>query len=48
MNIPTIVSGIYGMNNPGIPFMDNWWFPFALTVFGMIVTWWILKRKDMI
>ncbi len=48
MTIPTIVSGIYGMNNPGIPGMEEWWIPFIAMVVGMVVTWWILKRKDMI
>jgi len=48
MTIPTIVSGIYGMNNPGIPGMDDWWIPFIAMAVGMVVTWWILKRKDMI
>ena len=38
LSIPTIVSGVYGMNNPGIPFMDNWWFPFALMGVSIFVT----------
>lgn len=48
LSMPTIVSGIYGMNNPGIPFMENWWFPFLLTGISMFITWLILKHKDMI
>lgn len=48
LSIPTIVSGIYGMNNPGIPLMEYWWFPFALSAVSMFVTWAILKHKNMI
>ena len=48
LSIPTIISGVYGMNNPGIPFMDNWWFPFALMGISIFITWLILRRKDMI
>ena len=48
LSIPTIISGIYGMNNPGIPFMDNWWFPFALMFASIVITWIILKKKDML
>lgn len=48
LSIPTIVSGIYGMNNPGIPFMNHAWFPFALTAVLMFITWAILKKKNML
>ncbi len=48
LSIPTIISGIYGMNNPGIPLMEYWWFPFALSFVAMFITWAILKRKNMI
>ncbi len=47
LSIPTIVSGIYGMNNPGIPMMESWWFPFVLTVVLMFITWAILRKKNM-
>lgn len=47
LSIPTIVSGIYGMNNPGIPMMTSWWFPFVLTAVLMFITWAILKKKNM-
>lgn len=53
MAIPTIISGIYGMN------VDEKWMPFANTPFGFgvicviiailcIVTLWILKKKKML
>ncbi len=48
LSIPTIISGIYGMNNPNIPLMEYWWFPFALSLVSMFITWAILKRKSMI
>lgn len=48
LSIPTIISGIYGMNNPGIPMMEYWWFPFILSFASMFITWAILKRKNMI
>ena len=47
-SMPTIISGIYGMNNPGIPTMEYAWFPFVLMAVSMIITWAILKRKNMI
>ena len=48
LSIPTIVSGIYGMNNAGIPMMHSWEFPMILMVVLMFITWAILKKKDMI
>lgn len=48
LSIPTIISGIYGMNNPGIPLMNYWPFPFVLMAISMFITWAILKKKDMI
>ncbi len=48
LSIPTIISGIYGMNNPGIPLMEYWWFPFVLSGVSMFLTWAILKHKNMI
>lgn len=48
LSIPTIVSGIYGMNNPGIPMMEYWWFPFLSTGVLMFITWAILKKKNML
>lgn len=48
LSIPTIVSGIYGMNNPGIPGMGQAWVPFVLTFVLMFVAWAILKKKNML
>ena len=48
LSIPTIVSGIYGMNNPGIPFMDRWEIPFILMGVAIVITWAVLKKKDML
>ena len=48
ISIPTVISGIYGMNNPGIPFLDCWWFPILLSVILMVATFYILRKKDMI
>jgi magnesium transporter len=53
MAIPTIISGIYGMN------VDEKWMPFANTPFGFgvicliiviicIITLWILRKKKML
>lgn len=48
LSMPTIISGIYGMNNQGIPFMDSAWVPFAAMAVSMFVTWAFLKKKNMI
>ncbi len=48
LSIPTIISGIYGMNNPRIPMIEYWWFPLGLSAISMFVTWIILKHKNMI
>lgn len=48
ISIPTVISGIYGMNTPGLPFMNCWWFPIILSVILMVVSFKILKDKDMI
>ncbi len=48
VSIPTVVSGLYGMNIiGGLPFDGFWWFPVLLSVVGMIIVYIILKRKDM-
>lgn len=47
-SIPTVVSGIYGMNNPGIPMMEHWWFPFLLSGVLMLVSTYILRKHDML
>ncbi|MDR1240497.1 MAG: magnesium transporter CorA family protein [Oscillospiraceae bacterium] len=48
ISIPTVVSGIYGMNTPNFPMMDHWWFPLVLSVILMYLSYTILKKKGMI
>lgn len=48
LSIPTIISGIYGMNTPNFPFMQYWWFPLLISGVLMIGSYFILKRRDMI
>ncbi len=48
LSIPTIISGIYGMNNPGLPLMEYWWAPFIMTIILMFITTAILKKKNML
>ena len=49
-SIPTIISGIYGMNVEYLPFTEKqyWWFPVLMT--GAIIAFvaYILKKKDML
>ncbi len=47
MTIPTIVASIYGMNVPGLPFAQFWWFPVALSAVVSVITAIILNRKNM-
>ena len=53
MSIPTIISGIYGMN------VEEEWMPFAKTPFGFeiisgimliicIIVLWVLRKKKML
>ena len=46
--IPTLISGIYGMNNPGIPGMEQTWVPFILMVVLTLITAWWLKKTDLL
>lgn len=48
LSIPTIISGIYGMNNPRIPMIEYWWFPLGISAVSMFITWIILKHKNML
>ena len=48
LSIPTIISGIYGMNNPGIPLMEYWWAPFIIMLASSYGAWAILKKKNML
>ena len=49
-SIPTIVSGIYGMNVEYLPFTQNqyWWFPIVFTGAIVAIVAYILKKKDML
>lgn len=47
-SIPTVVSGLYGMNVDNLPFDNYWWFPCLLAAIIMIIAFIILKKKDMI
>jgi len=46
ISIPTVISGIYGMNVTGIPF-TNFWFPVSLSLICMGIAYFILKKKNM-
>lgn len=52
ISIPTVISGIYGMNiglKPSvIPFDNVWWAPILMSGFLMIIAAIILKKKDML
>ena len=48
ISIPTVISGIYGMNTKNFPMMDYWWFPVILSLILMLISFFILRKKDMI
>ena len=48
VSVPTVISGIYGMNIiGGLPFDKLWWFPLAISAVLMIIVYIFLKKKDM-
>ena len=48
VSVPTVVSGLYGMNiDGGMPLDQFWWFPILLSAVLMIIMYLILKKKDM-
>ena len=48
VSVPTVISGIYGMNIiGGLPFDKIWWFPIAISGVLMAIMYIILKKKDM-
>ena len=48
VSVPTVISGIYGMNIiGGLPFDRLWWFPLLISAILMVLMYIILKRKDM-
>ena len=46
ISVPTVISGFYGMNTE-LPFADVPWFPWILSFILMIISYFILKKKDM-
>ncbi len=46
MSIPTIISGLYGMNVGNIP-IQNFWFPVGLSVVMMLIAAFVLYKKKM-
>jgi len=46
-SIPTVISGIYGMNVHNVP-LPFFWFPITLSIVCMIAAFVILKKKDML
>ena len=46
-SIPTVVSGIYGMNVDHLP-VPFFWFPITRSIVCMVVAFIILKKKDML
>ena len=48
VSVPTVITGVYGMNIiGGLPFDGFWWFPIVLSAALMLIMYLILKRKDM-
>ncbi|MGN0471047.1 MAG: magnesium transporter CorA family protein [Acutalibacteraceae bacterium] len=48
VSVPTVISGLYGMNiDGGLPFDNFWWFPIVLSAVLMFIMYLILKKKDM-
>lgn len=48
MAIPAAVGGFYGVNTPNFPTMEYWQSPIIVTIVGVLIAWWILKKKNMI
>lgn len=46
ISIPTVITGIYGMNVTGLP-VPSFWFPVALSGVCMGVAYFILRKKNM-
>ncbi|QEY33582.1 magnesium transporter CorA family protein [Caproiciproducens galactitolivorans] len=46
ISIPTVISGMYGMNVNGMP-VANFWFPVSLSVICMVISYFILRKKKM-
>ncbi len=50
ISVPTMISGLYGMNIEGgfMPFSQWWWFPCLLSVVFMLIGAYVLRRKNML
>jgi magnesium transporter len=49
ISIPTVISGLYGMNtSPPIPFSDVWWFPFLLSGIFVAIAVLILRKFNLL
>lgn len=46
ISIPTVITGIYGMNVTGLPFA-HFWFPVVLSLSSMGVAYFFLRKKNM-
>ncbi|NLJ30036.1 MAG: magnesium transporter CorA family protein [Clostridiales bacterium] len=46
ISIPTVITGMYGMNVTGLPFA-NFWFPVVLSLGSMGVAYFFLRKKNM-
>jgi len=48
--VPTVISGLYGMNIEGgfMPFSQWWWFPCALSAVVMAGVAYVLRRRNML
>ena len=47
-SVPNVIAGIYGMNVPGLPMAEYWWFPVALSGVIMLLVYLILRKRDML
>lgn len=49
-SIPTVISGFYGMNIGvhAMPLDSYWWFPWVLSGVLMLISGYVLKKKDML
>lgn len=48
ISVPTVISGLYGMNVANLPFARFWWFPVLLSGVLMLISAYILKKKNML
>ena len=48
ISIPTVISGLYGMNVQNLPLAQFWWFPVLLSLGLMGIAGFILKKTKML